>query len=63
MTEGEDKGEEKGTEEEDTHSMTIFGPFQTVIKSELIGISICSERDPPRIVLIYSYTHETKQSG
>ena len=37
--------------------------FQTAIKSELFGISIRGKRDLPRIVCIYSKTHETKQSG
>ena len=45
-----------------THSKSIFGRFGTVIKSELIRISLRSERDSPRIVDNYSYTHETKQS-
>ena len=33
--------------------------FQTIIKSKLIRISLRSERDPSRIVDIYSETHET----
>ena len=35
---------------EGTHSKFIFGQFQTVIKSELIGISLRSKRIPTRIV-------------
>ena len=50
--------EEGGEKGEDTHTRSIFGQFQTSIKSELIGISIRGKRDPPRIVCIYSETHE-----
>ena len=39
---------------EDTHSRSIFGQFQTVVKSELIQISIGGKRDPPHIVEIDS---------
>ena len=61
MTEG--KGEEEEGEEEDTHSRSIFSQFQTVIKSEIIRISVRGKRDPLRIVDSYSETHKTKQSG
>ena len=46
--------------EEDTHSSSIFDQFQTVMKFELIGISIQGIRDPTHIVCINSQTHETK---
>ena len=39
--------EEEGGE--GTYSRSIFGQFQTVIKSELIGILIRSKQDPHRI--------------
>ena len=39
------------------------GQFQTVIKSELIEVSIRCKRDPPCIVCIYSEKLDTKQSG
>ena len=34
---------------------SFFGQFETIIKSELIGISIRGKRDPRRIVCIYSF--------
>ena len=43
------------TEGEDTHSRSIFGQIQTVIKSELIGILIRGKRVPPRIVFIVAF--------
>ena len=48
-------------EEEDTHSLSIFGQFQTVIKSELIRISLRGKQLPPPIVDIYSEACGTKQ--
>ena len=45
------RGEEEA--EENTHSRTIFGQFQTIIKSELNEISIRGKWDPPRIVSIW----------
>ena len=46
------KGLTEGAEGEDTHSWSIFGKFQTVIRLELIGILIRSKRDPARSVFI-----------
>ena len=67
MTEGKggEEGEEGEEEEggEDTHSRSLFSQFQTVIKSEIIRISVRGKRDPLRIVDSYSETHKTKQSG
>ena len=56
----EEGGGEGGGERKDTYSRSIFVQFQTVIKSELIGISICGKRDH---CLYLSYTHKTKRFG